>query len=147
MLATESNTAPRIPLLRVFEIEPKDQAMLESLSTGYEEGKEKYIGFLAALSLKRHFLSVALQKPSDCHYEASARILLCEIEIPDFAEPLQPTLSAAMSRFTPRKRVTLSGFLASPLTTGRMRIEWTSSATSFWLLWTASFGGRMSWFA
>ncbi|UGX99086.1 restriction endonuclease [Bradyrhizobium barranii subsp. barranii] len=59
--------------------------MLESLSLGYEEGKEKYIGFLAALSLKRHFLSAALQKPSECHYEASTRILLCEIEIPDFA--------------------------------------------------------------
>jgi restriction system protein len=68
-----------------LEIERKDHAMLESLSCGYKEGKEKYIGFLAALSLKRHFLSVALQKPSECHYEASTRILLCEIEIPDFA--------------------------------------------------------------
>jgi hypothetical protein len=68
-----------------LEIERKDHAMLQSLSSGYEEGKGKYIGFLAALSLKRHFLSVALQKPSDCHYEASTRMLLCEIEIPDFA--------------------------------------------------------------
>jgi restriction system protein len=68
-----------------LEIERKDHAMLESLSSGYVEGKEKYIGFLAALSLKRHFLSAALQKPSECYYEASTRILLCEIEIPDFA--------------------------------------------------------------
>jgi hypothetical protein len=68
-----------------LEIERKDHAMLESLSSGYEEGNEKYVGFLAALSLKRHFLSVALQKPSECHYEAATRILLCEIEIPDFA--------------------------------------------------------------
>jgi hypothetical protein len=68
-----------------LEIERKDQAMLESLSSGYEEGNEKYVGFLAASPLKRHFLGVALQKPSECHYEASTRILLCEIEIPDFA--------------------------------------------------------------
>jgi restriction system protein len=68
-----------------LEIERKDHAMLESLSSGYEEGNEKYVGFVAALSLKRHFLSAALQKPSECYYESSTRILLCEIEIPDFA--------------------------------------------------------------
>jgi restriction system protein len=68
-----------------LEIERKDHAMLESLSAGYEEGNEKYVGFVAALSLKRHFLSVGLQQPSECHYESSTRILLCEIEIPDFA--------------------------------------------------------------
>jgi hypothetical protein len=65
-----------------LEIERKDHAMLESLSAGYEEDNEKYVGFVAALSLKRHFLSVGLQKPSECHYESSMRILLCEIETP-----------------------------------------------------------------
>ncbi len=59
--------------------------MLGSLASGYSERNEKYIEFVAALSLKRHFLSIALQRPLECHYEADARILLCEIEIPDFA--------------------------------------------------------------
>ncbi|MHC2579159.1 hypothetical protein [Bradyrhizobium diazoefficiens] len=71
---------------RVNEVRRKDVEMLQWLERGYNEGNEKYVEFLAELALKRHYLAPALQRPIKCRFEPDGKVLLCQIEIPDFAQ-------------------------------------------------------------
>lgn len=72
-------------LNRFQEIHRKDIEMLQWLERGYKEGNERYVEFLAELALKRHHLAAGLQRPTKCRFEPNGKVLLCQIEVPDFA--------------------------------------------------------------
>lgn len=71
---------------RLQEVRRKDVEMLQWLERGYKEGNEKYVEFLVELALKRHHLAPALHRPIKCRFEPDGKVLLCQIEIPDFAQ-------------------------------------------------------------
>ncbi|MGE0279265.1 MAG: restriction endonuclease [Rhizobiaceae bacterium] len=62
-----------------------DLKMMEALRLGYSTGDPKYVELLASLSLTRHYLPAALRRPSNLKYDEKTRTLLCEIEVPNFA--------------------------------------------------------------
>src|SRR5262249_11999512 len=66
-------------------IASRDKEMVRALAHGYQNAEPRFIQFLASLSLVRHYLPKALIRPSETHYDASSRVILADIEIPDFA--------------------------------------------------------------
>jgi restriction system protein len=64
----------------------KDKEMLTALTEGYEQLEPKYVEFLASLSLVRHYLPKPLFRPSDTHYDPVDRVILCDLEVPNFAD-------------------------------------------------------------
>jgi hypothetical protein len=66
-------------------IAASDREMLAALSHGYKQGEPKYVEFLASLSLVRHYLPLPLFRPCNTHYDPVARVILCDLEIPNFA--------------------------------------------------------------